>query len=353
MPNCQDCFRNCDVVTSDRCVEYTGADIACLGICKGDTLYEFEVAIAEQVCALLIGHNIDLSEVTLPCTFLTSIQGTADKNLINILNTLATATCSLKTLIDEINAQLDITFSYNTACLTGLPTAPTRDDILQATILKVCADSARIAAIEADYVTNANLCTLVQACIGSGGGGGGGGGTSTQFKDRMVPNCPIPYIGPLSNFDNTGKGLSANGFDKIYLMNGLNNTPDWRGRSPIGAINNVPGGVLDSVVDPSIPQNAGNNYNLSQKVGQASVTLTNPQVPAHTHQVIDPGHRHHITGYIGGGTYQFSSGSGNFWFKDPDTAIATTGISLGSSGGNQPHTNLQPSIGTYFIIYLP
>lgn len=48
MPNCVDCLDNCDDPISDKCVKYTGSDIACLGICTGDTLYEFEVAIAEK-----------------------------------------------------------------------------------------------------------------------------------------------------------------------------------------------------------------------------------------------------------------------------------------------------------------
>ena len=343
---CQDCLRNCDLVLPDRCVEYTGDDIACLGICKGDTLYEFEVAIAEKVCALLEGEGIDLSSITLPCEFLTDIQGTDAQTLISLINTLATAACTLKELVDAINAQLDITFSYDTACLTGLPTAPTRDDILQATILKLCADDVRITAIEADYVKNSDLCTLVTACLAGGGGGG-----AIEYKDRMVPYSILPYNGPLSNFDNTGKGLAAFGFDKIYLMNGLNSTQDWRGRSPIGAINNVPGGTLDAAVDPSIPANAGLNYNLNQKIGASSVTLAITQIPAHSHPISDPGHRHTFPGVASDG--RGADGSKHATPSTLQTNTSLTGITVGSSGGSQSHTNLQPNIACYYITYRP
>ena len=342
---CVDCFRNCPDIISDRCVEYTGPDIACLEICTGDTLYQVEAQIAEKLCAAMNGTGIDLSDVEVTCEFLTDILGTNEPTLVGLMNMLIEASCTLKQLIDQINVIINTTFTFDTACLTG--TLTSRDHILQAVITKLCADSVRIATIEADYVTNANLCTLVQACLA------GGPGPSTQYNLRMVPNCPIPYIGSLSNFDNTGKGLSAFNFDKVYLMNGLNGTPDWRGRSPIGAINNVPGGTLDSNVDPSLPANAGFNYNLNQKVGQSSVTLAITQMPAHSHGVSDPGHKH------AGVPLPFADvdrGSGSSQFSldtTSNTGTTTTGVTIQSTGGSQSHTNLQPSIATYFIVYIP
>lgn len=351
MSGCVDCFRNCPDIISDRCVKYTGPDITCLGICTGDSLYEFEAEVAEKLCAAIDGTGIDLSSVDVSCEFLTDILGEEDQTLVNLMQMLITASCTLKELIDEINAQLAEQYVFNTLCLENLPTSPTKDDIIQAAINKICAIDARLLIIENDYVKNSDLCTLVTACLS--GGGGGGGTPSSQYKDRMVPYAPIPYIGPLSNFDNTGIGLSANGFDKVYLMNGLNGTQDWRGRSPIGAINNVPGGTLDSAVDPSLPANAGLNYNLNQKVGASSVTLSVIQMPAHTHGVNDPGHKHQITGYVGGGTSEFAAGTGNFWYRNPYTSTSTTGITLQSAGAGQPHTNLQPSIACYYIVHIP
>jgi len=346
MSNCVDCFRNCPDIITDRCVEYTGPDIACLEICTGDTLYEVEAQIAEKLCAAMDGTGIDLSDVDVTCEFLTDILGTNEPTLVGLMNMLIQASCTLKELIDQINVIISSTYVFDTECLTG--TLTTRDEIIQAVITKLCADSARITAIEVDYVKNSDLCTLVQACLT------GGPTTSTQYKLRMVPNAPIPYIGSLSNFDNTGKGLAAFNFEDIYLMNGLNGTPDWRGRSPIGAISNVPGGTLDSQVDPSLPANAGLNYALNQKVGQPNVTLTLPQMPAHTHNLNDPGHRHNVQGYAGvnsAGQHIVASVDGNP--SGTQTSTSVTGITVGSAGSSQPHTNIHPVIATYYIVYLP
>lgn len=334
-------------MVTDKCVKYTGPDIACLDICTGDSIYELEAEIAEKLCAAIDGTGIDLSDVEVTCEFLTEILGNDDQTLVNMLKMLITASCTLKELIDEINAQLDEVYTFDTECLTG--TLDTRDNIIQAIITKLCLDSTRIAAIEADYVKNSDLCTLVQACLV--GGGGGGGTPSTQNYLKMVAYAPIPYIGALSNFDNTGKGLAAFDFDKVYLMNGLNGTQDWRGRSPIGAINNVPGGALDAAVDPSLPVNAGLNYNLNQKIGASSVTLSITQMPAHTHGLNDPGHKHSFAGVI-------PDGRGSDFGKAAQqatlqTSTSVTGITLGSTGNSQAHNNLQPSIATYFIVYIP
>lgn len=347
---CTNCFRNCDTIPSDRCVEYTGPTVACLGICTGDTLYAVEAAIADKLCAALDGTGIDLSDVEITCEFLTDILGNNDPTLVGLMNMLIEATCTLKELIDAINIILNSTYTFDTACLTG--DLSTRDKIIQAVITKLCSIDTRVTVIEADYVKNSDLCTLVQACLA---GSGGGGTPSTQYKLRMVPNCPIPYVGSLSNFDNTGKGLTAFNFEDIYLMNGLNGTQDWRGRSPIGAINNVPGGALDPAVDPSLPQNSGLNYALNQKVGTSSVLLTQVHMPSHTHNVIDPGHRHttpaKASSANGGGA--IADGGDDGQGTVINSSISTTGITIQSAGSSQAHNNLQPSIASYFIIYIP
>ena len=93
----------------------------------------------------------------------------------------------------------------------------------------------------------------------------------------MVPYVAYEYYGPLTNFDGSGIGIPANGFFKVYLCNGLNGTPDKRGRVAVGAIQNVPGGPLDAAVNPS---NAGNpNYALYTTAGANTVTLITSQIP--------------------------------------------------------------------------
>ena len=48
----------------------------------------------------------------------------------------------------------------------------------------------------------------------------------------MVPYTVVEYYGPLTYFDNTGAGQGD--WDRIFLCNGLNGTPDKRGRVAVG-----------------------------------------------------------------------------------------------------------------------
>lgn len=344
--SCIDCLEKCNgIVTPDKCVQYTGPDRELFGICQGDYLFEVEDVIFDTLETLMNGTGTIVTGLV-GCSFINNILLLQSPTVPVLFQTLFTATCSLKAQVDVLAAQISPVYTFNVSCLTGVTATSTRDQILQATITKVCSIDARLAIIEADYVKNSDLCTLVQACIS-------GSGAGSEYNLRMVPYAPIPYIGSLSNFDNTGKGIVAAGFDKIYLMNGLNGTQDWRGRSPIGAIQNVPGGVLDPAVDPTLPANTGTNYVLNQKVGASSVTLTVPQMPSHTHTVLDPGHTHNTsltseTRPCGTSCAPVSRPGGS-----SVTSASLTGIALNSTGGGLAHTNLQPSAACYYIVYIP
>jgi microcystin-dependent protein len=90
--------------------------------------------------------------------------------------------------------------------------------------------------------------------------------------------------------------------------------------------------------------------------GEDEVTLSTPQMPAHTHAVTDPGHRHRpenigwfktvILGTISSGL-AFSAGNGRYneW-----TEISTTDISIDSEGQDEPHNNLPPSAAIIWCI---
>jgi hypothetical protein len=151
--------------------------------------------------------------------------------------------------------------------------------------------------VATNYVKKSELCALVAACTPA---------PVVQYKDRMVPYTVVEYYGSLSNFDGSGIGIPANGFEDIYLCNGANGTPDKRGRIPVGAIQAVPGGgALNPAVDPSI---AGNpNYALNTTTGANTITLTSAQMPSHTHAaattVVDPGHNHLLVGAIASGEF--------------------------------------------------
>lgn len=252
---CIDCFDNCtNGIQTDKCVKYTGPDIPLLGICNGDSLFKVEEILIENLIGVLDGSGITLSDVTLDCAFVTNLLGTGEKTLENLIQVLLDGECSLKTSVDALNAVVFAPLAINGPCL-GLGANPTRDQVLQALATKLCSVNTSVDAILADYVKDSELCTKVTACITA----------SAQYNSRMVPYVAYPYHGSLSNFDAAGVGLSANGFDKVYICNGQTAgvflVPDYRGRSPIGSNVGIPGGALDSNVDPSLPANAG--YNLT------------------------------------------------------------------------------------------
>lgn len=114
------------------------------------------------------------------------------------------------------------------------------------------------------------------------------------------------------------------------------NLPDCRGRV-LGAIGTGTGLTARA---------------LGQTAGTETHTLIAAEIPAHTHGVTDPGHTHTLpigsTDLVvtnGGPSDDVGQGSGYA------TGSSTTGISIQSTGGGQPHENMQPTafIGNVFI----
>jgi microcystin-dependent protein len=350
MAICRDCLQNCDIIVQDKCVVYTGPEIPELGICTGDNLSQLEAAIVERLLSLSEGTGITLDQlVTSDCSFMESQLGVLPKTLQNILQILWNTGCTLKEMIDEIDEQIADNTVFNTACLTGLPSNPSRDDILQAAIALLCNVSATVNDIPNTYVRVSDLTSLVTQIINNNSG-------SSQYNSRMIPYTAVPYFGPLSNFDASGAGVSALGYAKIYLCNGNNGTPDLRGRTVVGAIRNVPGGTLDAAVDPAV--SAYNpNWEVLMKAGEGGHTLTIPELPAHSHTINDPGHTHTLPpGIQYDGTYSGGESGSNEKAQPTSpkqTASSTTGITVGSAGGGLPHNNIQPSMGANWIMYIP
>lgn len=83
--------------------------------------------------------------------------------------------------------------------------------------------------------------------------------------------------------------------------------------------------------------------------GAKAVTLTEAQLPAHSHPVSDPGHAHLTQRYptATGGSSGFTidtSMSGTPASNTLPTASATTGVTVGNTGGGQAHQNMPPFI---------
>jgi len=356
--SCTDCFNGCGTPVPDTCVRYTGADIPLLGVETGDPLSKLEEEIVNKLVEYSTGQGITLSDLTIDCDFIKDLLGCCeDKTLVNVIQALITASCTLKELVDALDAIVNTAFVFDTSCLTGLPVNPTRDDILQALLVKVCSMSTTLDTIAGDYVRATDLDSLISQYLATNT-------NTTQQSSKMVPFVAYEYYGPLSNFDGSGAGLSASGFNRVFICNGSNGTPDKRGRVAVGAVQNVPGGALDSAVDPSLPANVGTGYVLNQKFGQSFVSLNITQLPAHTHAVNDPGHIHPFARFWsrainygnGNSVPVLQIQQGNNLVQptgDNSSTIAVTGITIGSTGGGTAHENRQPSIAANFIMYIP
>lgn len=377
--SCSNCYNGCTEIVSDQCVKYTGIDVPVLGIKTGDSLSYVEQSLIGFLTSTLNGTGIKLDiNPQIICEIVNkNLVSCEDLTLPNVISALIKAVCELDvrvTALEEDFAALE--GPYTVGCLTGVTSTSGTHNILQTVITTLCdhiADfDAFVIDVETNYVKKSELCALVAACTPTPG--------VTQYKDRMVPYTVVEYYGSLANFDSSGAGLSANGFDKIYLCNGANGTPDKRGRIPVGAIQAVPGGgPLNPAVDPGI---AGNpNYALNGTAGTNTVTLTTAQIPAHTHvantTLVDPGHNHLLVGAVASGEFGPDVTSSTFidYRHDLDDNLSyrmtgsntaptlgksetkTTGIFVGvtnqSEGGGQSHSNIPPVLACYYIMYIP
>jgi microcystin-dependent protein len=151
-------------------------------------------------------------------------------------------------------------------------------------------------------------------------------------------------------FDNTGLGISsARGY---AICNGLNGTDDLRGVHFAMATDAFGTAPLRSNVIAST---------LGSEAGLSSVTLDITQIASHIHTINDPGHTHtqkyHWENERGANS---SNNIGTVSTISPETPtqtmnknarseVASTGITLNSSGGDQAHENRPPTKYVYYI----
>jgi microcystin-dependent protein len=366
--SCSNCFNGCTEIISDQCVRYTGFNIPALGISNGDTLANVELQISTFIIDLSTGNGV--IPVINPADLCSLVSGflpvSGDITLNDVISALIRSICSLKTSVTAIESTLTtLNANYTIGCLTGVTSSSDTHDILQAAINKLCSTAADLTALELDVTTNyvelADLNTLIQAYLDSIA-------PSNLYKNNMVPNVAYEYYGLLTGFDITGAGTGQ--WIDVYLCNGNNGTPDKRGRVAVGTTDGSMAGSIpmSSIVNPSTPGNP--SYSLNGLAGANNVTLTTSQIPSHTHTatatVVDPGHNHQPAN---GGDFaiwlnnEANAGSGSSGYEVDETNhpsstnIKTTGITVSvansSTGDGLSHNNIQPTIGAYYIMYIP
>jgi microcystin-dependent protein len=159
-----------------------------------------------------------------------------------------------------------------------------------------------------------------------------------------------PYIGQIKIFAGNfpprdwvfcdGRLLSISENDALFALIGTTyggdgqvtfGVPDLRGRL---AINQGPGPGLSS-------------YSMGQALGSETVTLTQAQLPVHTHAVTANNASGGVT--PNGLTWAVSSQQA----YGPSASLQTMNpASVMASGGNQPHNNMMPNLAVNFILSL-
>lgn len=374
--SCNNCYNGCVETTSDKCVRYTGNNVEDLSIENGDSLYVVEQALIDAVVSFLDGTGIDITiDPTAYCALVVDYLPTckpicSPPTAVELFEALVKAACDLQGQVTAINSTLTtLNADYTIDCLTGVTASSDTHAVLQATIDKLCELDVDLSALALDVDTNyvklSDLDTLIQAYLDSSS-------TGSEYYTKMVPYTVVEYYGTLANFDATGAGTGD--WINIYLCNGQNGTPDKRGRVPVGAIQLVPGGALNAAVNPATPGNP--NYALQDVSGANTITLDATQIPSHTHVITDIGHDHFVLANDNAAPVTFAGGptafgpvssyadlAGNYSYRTAASGLTsatvglssteTTGISLASTGGGLAHSNIQPVLACYYIMYIP
>lgn len=369
---CSDCYNGCSEIISDKCVKYTGVNVPAFDIKKGDSLSWVEQALISYLAAAINGSGITITiDEEDYCELVTQyLQECSTVTALDLFKALVKAACNIQTQIDAVNQTLTtLNADYNIDCLSDVTNASDTHDVVQSIIDKLCSIDTTLTALALDVDTNyvkiSELNGYIAEYIASTA-------SATRYSSRMVPYAIQAYYGSLSFFDATGAGLTGTEWEDIYLCNGQNSTPDLRGYTLVGAISGVPGGALGSTVNPG--SSAFNpNYSLGTPQGANSTILTTAQIPTHNHTVTDPGHTHvlAVNQTITGGSELTvdnylanvldDAANGDYTLVNSTSGTPNvgkvneeeTGISLADAGGGEAHSNIQPVIPVYYIIYIP
>jgi len=367
MSTCSNCYNGCTEIVSDRCIKYTGIDVPVLGIQTGDSLSFVEQALITFLTATINGTGIKpIIDNTILCTIIKQYLPTCgDITLNDILSAVIKATCNLQQQILIVSQNLEeLNADYTIGCLTGVTPSSNTHDIVQAVITKLCLVNSNLGALALElqnqYSSNGvELDNYISNYLATHSS------SVNLVSNRMVPFSVVPYFGPLSNFSSTGVGLGD--WDRIFLCNGLNGTPDTRGRVLVGVTAVPGGGAYPSQTDPAL----GNpNYTLNVPLGANGVALSIGQMPQHAHPnttavtIISPNpHTHAISPqvpFVSGKVTPTGTGSTgsttpvNTTLTSADVNLtAATTVTVADQGAGQSHPNFQPGLGCYYIMYIP
>ena len=371
--SCSNCYNGCPQIVSDQCVRYTGIDIPVLGIQNGDSLSYVEQAIITFLVSTLDGSGIkvDINPSIICETVSSYLPDCGDLTVIDVLKALIQSVCELKgsidnnsTSINEINDFIDeLEAAYTTGCLSGVTSTSGTHAILQAVINRLCAF---IIDVDATYVKLDDLDALIADYLS-------GTSAATKYYTRMVPFMATPFFPTSAILAKFNNGVGQDEWEKIFLCNGANGTPDLRGRVPVGVTDGtMGGGALPAAVAPGGLNPSYVALPTISYVGSNGTTLITSQLPAHSHAntaasvstaTISPNPHSHSFTYTsrttGGSSFPAIGTSGTTSTKvtsDQSLSVSVntfTTMTNALTGGNQAHSNVQPGTSCYYIIYIP
>jgi microcystin-dependent protein len=291
------------------------------------------------------------------CPLVSSFLPLVDPITLNdVISALFRSICALDSrLIEAENTLIELNADYVIDCLTGVSVDSGTHAILQAAITKLCIVEDNLTVLTAEVISNYVLVSNIDDYIASYLASLP---TSTLYSSRMIPYVAVPYFGPTAGvFDITGAGIGD--WDKIYLCNGQNLTPDLRGRVLVG--NTTMGNTaFNPAVDPAIVGNP--TYSQGSTVGANLAVLTSPnQLPPHIHNAsadVNPNPHKHTFGKTKLAAPKYEAGNDYFPAEqdgtgDTSSTSLTVTVIVGSTGASEGHNNIQPVYSTNFIIYIP
>jgi len=165
-----------------------------------------------------------------------------------------------------------------------------------------------------------------------------------------------------------GQAISRTTYSALFALIGTTfgagdgsttfNLPDKRGRASFGK-DNMGGSSANRLT--AAATGGINGSTLGATGGEQAHTLTSAEIPAHTHPVTDPGHKHKdgdtpvnsnlrygVVGGLGSGNVNQQSGTGT---TGGYSSTETTGITVGANvGGGSAHNVVPPGIVCNYII---
>lgn len=373
MSTCSNCYNGCTETISDQCIRYTGIDVPELGISTGDPLSVIEQSLTTFLVSTLNGSGIkiDLSSIDV-CTAVQQYLPTCGElSIADISKALIQAACDIQDQVDAIDATLAVlNADYTIGCLTGVTASSDTHAIIQATITKLCSVDASLTFVIgqlSSYALKSEICTLVDDCLNNNT-------VAALASTKMLPYSVIPYYGPASGYPTVSDGFNSTGAGygywlNVYLCNGGNpGVPDLRGRVAVGATD-MATATWPAQTNPANPGNLTYGYKDpgTEVQGTNTIQLSLPQIPAHNHTgstattIISPNpHSHNYDTRTTNNRAQFSSSEREVTTWATST-LATTSVNLTATttltilpqGQNEAHSNVQPGLAVYYLIYIP